>query len=106
MVVEMVSSALSMTIITGCLAVSASSAQMGSSAALEVTPLPLPPKPPPMSVEMTRTLLSGSPVRAATSVRTGNGAWALAHTVMRPSSSGRAAAMRGSRYWGWIILVS
>ena len=79
---------------------------MGSRPALEVTPLPLPPKPPPMSVEMTRTWFRGSPTRLATSVRTGKGAWALAQTVRRPSSSGRAAAMRGSRYCGWIIFVS
>ena len=73
-VVEMVSSALSRTIITGRLALIAKRPQIGSMAAPEVMPLPLPPKPPPKPAEITRTLLSGRPSIFAVSWRTGKGA--------------------------------
>ena len=73
-VVEIVSSALSRTIITGRLALTASKAQMGSMAAPEVMPLALPPKPPPSSVLRILTLLRGIPSSRATSVRTLKGA--------------------------------
>src|SRR5262249_21100922 len=105
-VVEMVSSALSRTIITGRLALIANRPQIGSLGAPEVMPLPLPPKPPPKPAEITRTLLRERPSVFAVSWRTGKGAWALAQTVRRPLGSICAAAMRGSRYCGWIILVS
>src|SRR5262249_61423386 len=86
-VVEMVSSALSRTIITGRLALIANRPQIGSVAAPEVMPLPLPPQPPPKPAEITRTLLRESPSGFAVFWRTEKGAWALAQMGGPPLGS-------------------
>jgi hypothetical protein len=73
-VVDMVSSALSKTIMTGLLVLIASKPQIGSRVALEVTPLAFPPKPPPISVTNTLILLTGMLSSFETSLRTPKGA--------------------------------
>ena len=56
----------------------------------------LPPKPPPISVGMTRTLVMGICRIWAMAARNGNWAWVGTHTVALPEASKRASAVWGS----------
>ena len=56
----------------------------------------LPPKPPPISVGMTRTRVMGIRRICAMAARNGNCAWVGTHTVALPDASNRASAVWGS----------
>jgi hypothetical protein len=88
------------------LALIANSPQIGSTAAPEVMPLPFAAETAAQACGDHADTVERQPSIFAVSWRTGNGAWALAQTVRRPLGSICAAAMRGSKYCGWIILVS
>src|ERR671910_635639 len=91
MVVEIVSSALSRTIITGRLALMARRPQIGSMAAPEGVPLPLPPEPAPKPAEDTRNLVQGNPGVSDTNS-------GMAANIFHPG-------IGGNRFWQRHVIV-
>src|SRR6185503_10143431 len=80
-----------MTIFTGRLALRDSASASGS----RYTTV-LPPKPPPISVAVTRTLLMSRPSRRAQWARTMKWPWVVVHSSTEPSSETVASAAWGS----------